>query len=65
MTSTQNTEATAHLFDADTADDLGPATPEQVEASDRAAERDGGRGIFGIDADGDPVARGGRSVYTA
>lgn len=44
------------LHDYNTGDDLGPATPEQVEASTRAAEKDGGRGTFDLD---------GRTVYTA
>lgn len=64
-----NTTATAHtLYDALTADPIGPATAAQVEASDAA----GDTGVFIVDADGDPVACGSwaasqpgtRQVYT-
>ena len=64
MTSTQNT---CHLFDADTAADLGPATAAQTEASYAA----GVSGIIAVDSDGDVVPTGGfhvgrlRSVYVA
>ncbi len=60
------------LYDADTAERIGPATAAQVEASDLAAQRDGGAGVILIDADGDvcPVGSwdaqqpGVRRVYT-
>lgn len=32
--------------------DAGPATAEQIEASDRAAEKDGGCGFITVEADG-------------
>lgn len=51
-------QPTHHLFDANTADDLGTATPEQVAASDETATKDGGYGIILIDGDGDVVAAG-------
>jgi len=61
------------LYDAQTDEDLGEATPPQVEASDKAAEYDNGAGIFVVDAAGIYVvgARipmpkfGERKVYTS
>lgn len=47
---------TRYLYDADTAEAIGPATPTQCAASDAAAERDGDSGVFLMDRDGDPVA---------
>jgi hypothetical protein len=60
------------LYDANTAEPIGPATPEQVAACDAAALENDGSGVFLIDADGDPVADGSwdaaqpgvRRVYT-
>lgn len=61
-----------HLYDAHTAEDLGPATPEQVAASDEAYAKDGSGGFL-IDAAGDVIdddssweaqQPGVRSVYT-
>lgn len=52
MTNTPTTDWTAHLYDADTADDLGIATAPQMAASDYS-EAKGENGIFLIDADGD------------
>ena len=49
-----NTQTTARLYDADTADCLGVATDDQIEASDNA----GDTGIFLVDADGDVVSAG-------
>ena len=43
------------LYDADTAEPIGPATPEQVAASDAA----GDEGIILVDGDSDVVAPGG------
>lgn len=48
------TETSATLYDADTGDHLGPATDEQVAASDSA----GVEGIFLIGADGTPCPDG-------
>ena len=62
------------LMDADTGEYIGRATIAQVEASDRAAESDGGCGIILIDGDGDVVSQAEagrfpnmltRRVYTA
>jgi hypothetical protein len=52
------------LHDADTAEPIAPATPDQIAASDAAAAEDGGAGIFHIDAEGNP-AETGRRVYAA
>jgi hypothetical protein len=52
-----NDNPTHHLFDADTGDDLGPATPEQVAASNRSERREA-TGIIVIDGDGDVVEPG-------
>lgn len=49
-----NNTAAATLYDADTNEDLGPATEAQVAASDAANET----GTILIDTDGDPVAAG-------
>jgi len=43
------------LYDADTAELIGPATAEQVEASNEAADY---HGVILIDADDDPVPEG-------
>ena len=48
----------ADLMDADTAEYIGRATAAQVEASDRAAEKDGGAGIILVDANGDVCPEG-------
>lgn len=45
---------THHLFDADTDEDLGLATPEQVDASDES-DANGEEGIILIDKDGDVI----------
>jgi len=45
------------LYDADTTEDLGPATMAQVVAS-AAADAKGQHGIFAIDGDGDVVHEG-------
>lgn len=37
---------TTRLMDADTAEYIRPATADEIAASDAAAERDGGSGIF-------------------
>ena len=42
------------LYDADTAELIGPATPAQIAAS-LAADEEGG--LIHIDADGDVIAR--------
>ena len=63
---------THHLYDADTGDIIGPATREQVDASDDAEARGGYGGVFLIDQDGDVIAEGSwdaqrpgvRRVYT-
>jgi hypothetical protein len=47
---------TRHLYDAETNDDLGPATDAQIVVSDAAAERYDGVGIILIDEDGDPIS---------
>lgn len=52
------------LYDADTAERLGPATIEQVVASNAAAKHDGGAGFFRIDQAGSPSPSG-RRVYTS
>lgn len=46
---------TQHLYAFETGEDLGPATPAQIEASDRAAKHDDGSGVFLIDAAGNVV----------
>ena len=46
---------TYHLFDADSGEDLGPATQAQVDASDIA---DNDEGMILIDADGQVVVEG-------
>ena len=51
---TTNTAAQYDLFDANTADKIGPATPEQIEASLAA----GDTGTILVDADGNVVADG-------
>jgi len=57
------------LYDSDTGEEIGPATDEQVEASD-ASDARGHHGIIVIDSDGDVVPIGAqafgptRSVYT-
>ena len=47
---------TRHLIDADTGEDLGPATDAQTDASDAAPDYD--NGTIWIDLDGDVVLRG-------
>lgn len=42
------------LYDADTAELIGPATPAQIEASTEADDA-GQCGIILVDADGDPI----------
>jgi len=60
-----------HLYDADTGEDLGPATPHQVRVSDAASERDGGCGFFIMGREGEKVGfaeralPGERKVYTS
>ena len=59
------------LMDADTAEPIGPATPEQIEASDEAAAKDGGAGIILVATDGQVISptdatlyQGARRCYT-
>jgi hypothetical protein len=52
------------LYDADTAEPIGPATTEQVAASVEAAKRDGGSGIIRVDRTTGLVSSDGRRVYT-
>ena len=52
------------LFDADTGERIGSATEEQIEASDAAAAKDGGAGIFRVDRTTGAVSTTGRRVYT-
>ena len=54
---TTETDGTQHLYDYETGHDLGPAIPEQVAASDAAAELDDHHGVY--------VDETGRAVYTA
>lgn len=68
---TDTTDPIPHrLIDSDTGQDLGPATTEQIAASDRS-ESKGQQGHILIDADGDvldesdcPTWTGVRRVYT-
>lgn len=61
----------ANLYDADTAEPIGPATTEQHEASDRSDEK-GEHGVILIEAEGnvcpagswDAQQPGTRRVYT-
>lgn len=51
------------LYDADTATDIGPATAEQVTASN-ASEAKGENGIILIDGDGLPLRAGDCQTWT-
>lgn len=65
---TMTTTTTHDLYDYDTSERIGTATPEQIAACDAAGEA----GAILIDADGDVIAQGSwdaqqpgvRTVYT-
>lgn len=44
-----------HLYDAETGEDLGVATPAQSAASERAMVYDSGRGHILVDSDGNVI----------
>lgn len=58
------TTTPARLYDSDTTEDLGPATPEQVAASDESAYN-GQLGHILIDTDGDVVPDGSQTSGSA
>ena len=51
--------STHTLMDADTAEPIGPATPEQIDASADAAAKDGGAGIIVVGDDSRVIPAGG------
>lgn len=47
-----------HLYDYDSGQDLGLATPAQVQASEKAANTDGGAGVILVNSEGTVISDG-------